>query len=282
MKTAITINEIKQLRSEWLSSGETVALVPTMGALHEGHLSLVKRAQELADRVVVSIFVNPTQFGPSEDFALYPRTLKQDIEILTKHRVDAVFAPTANEMYPKGYQTWISNDLISQDLCGLSRPGFFRGVCTVVMKLTGIVNPQFILLGKKDYQQYQIISRMMSDLNIGVNIVGGELVREEDGLAMSSRNRYLSEEERKVAVHISEGLFEAKDSYDGGHHYADDLLKHFIEKLSSFDAIEVEYAELRTVDGLKKVEEKIVEPSVLLVAAKIGKTRLIDNIELGV
>jgi pantoate--beta-alanine ligase len=253
-----------------------------MGALHEGHLELVRRAKSESDRVVVSIFVNPTQFGPNEDFAQYPRTLAEDLAKLSGLEVDAVFSPTANEIYPGNFQTWISNDALSSDLCGRSRPGHFRGVCTVVAKLFNIVQPNFAFFGKKDYQQFKIIERMVSDLNFPVSAIGCEIVREPDGLAMSSRNRRLEPGERKVAPSLWQGLTAARDLAKSRQATAEAVVERFHSVIGSVDQIAPEYAEVRSAKDLEPLTGVLKKPAVLLVAAKLGSVRLIDNIELGV
>jgi pantoate--beta-alanine ligase len=276
----ISVAEANGICRSWRLAGETIALVPTMGALHKGHLDLVKKAKELARRVVVSIFVNPTQFGPNEDFALYPRTIAEDLKKLSDLGVDAVFSPTANEVYPPKFQTWISNDHLSVELCGKSRPGHFRGVCTIVMKLFQIIQPDFALFGKKDYQQFKIIERMVADLNVSVAMIGCETVREPDGLAMSSRNRRLTPEERVQACAIYQGLSQVASHVSAQNRRVDLLLEKFRSVLKDRDLIVLEYAEIRDADDLAPIYDEIRGHSVLLIAAKVGSVRLIDNIEL--
>jgi pantoate--beta-alanine ligase len=279
-RTLISVAEAIEAVQGWRRAGETIALVPTMGALHNGHLDLVRKAQELARRVIVSIFVNPTQFGPNEDFAQYPRTIASDLEKLSFLGVDAVFSPTANEVYPINFQTWVSNDSLSLELCGKSRPGHFGGVCTVVMKLFQIAQPDYALFGKKDYQQYKIIQRMATDLNVPVTVIGCETIREPDGLALSSRNRRLSVEERIQACAIYRGLAQIGTQVAGKNHRVDSLLENFRLALSGQSLIELEYAEIRRAEDLSPVYDVITDDSILLTAAKVGSVRLIDNIEL--
>lgn len=279
-KTLISASEVTDLVKEWRRKGDTIALVPTMGALHDGHLDLIRQAKSLANRVLVSIFVNPTQFGPNEDFALYPRTMADDMAKLTALGVDGVFSPTANEMYPQDFQTWVSNDHLSLELCGKTRPGHFRGVCTVVMKLFQIVQPTVAIFGKKDYQQLMIIKRMVADLCLPVEVVGCETIREEDGLAMSSRNRRLDSAQRAQASAIFQALSAAAAQVRASNLKVDSLLGSFHAALAAKDLLQVEYAEIRTIHNLMPVLDQIKDDSVLLTAVKAGSVRLIDNMEL--
>lgn len=278
LETAISIDEMIRIRDAWAREGVSVAFVPTMGALHAGHLSLVEQARAVADKVVVSIFVNPTQFGPNEDFAKYPRTLQQDLAVLSDH-VDAVFLPTAASMYPDGFQTFIENKKMSKVLCGASRLNHFEGVLTVVLKLFNIVQPDYALFGKKDYQQWRLIETMANDFNLRTKVVGCATVREADGLAMSSRNRYLSESERKLATGISRGLFAARDRAVAGEKKLESLIDTFHKVALADPGIKLEYIELRRQIDLELFEQEIDSPAVLLVAARVGSTRLIDNVE---
>lgn len=276
--TVITGEELRELRAQWVD--QKVILVPTMGALHEGHISLVEKAKALGDKVIVSIFVNPKQFGPREDFATYPRTLVEDVEKLTAAKADAVFLPNASEMYPEGYQTYVVNDIMSLGLCGATRENHFRGVLTVVMKLFNLVKPHVALFGKKDYQQWRLIERMVKDLSLDVIVLGEEIVREKDGLAMSSRNRRLTPEERKVAPQIYKGLEKARQQYVMGERHRDKLIATLKQHLTAFKEFSLEYVEVRAQEALQEVEI-LEKPSVMLVAARLGDVRLIDNIELG-
>lgn len=277
--TLISMNEVSEYCAALRREGASLAFVPTMGALHQGHLDLVAKAAQMADRVVVSIFVNPTQFGPNEDFAKYPRTVREDIELLSALNVDAVFLPNAATMYPEGFQTYVTNRKMSQGLCGASRPGHFDGVLTVVMKLINIIGADVALFGKKDYQQWRLVETMFQDLNHPVRIVGVDTVREADGLAMSSRNRYLSDVDRSLAVRLNMGLKAAAAAYKIGERSKDALVAEFL-KVVSVDGISVEYAEIRRQADLCEYEGHVDDRPVLLVAAKIGTTRLIDNLEL--
>jgi len=272
--------EVQVQCAKWRLDGNTIAFVPTMGALHEGHIELVRHARKSADKVVVSIFVNPLQFGPSEDFEKYPRTLSADFERLNSEKVDLIFTPNTASMYPSGFQTNVRNQKMTDILCGKIRPGHFDGVCTVVLKLFNIVQPHFGIFGKKDYQQLAIIKQMAKDLNHPVQVVGHDIIREESGLAMSSRNRYLSDQERSEAGLISKGLFEAQKAFTAGEKNAGKLTNIFLNVISAATQLSVEYCEVRTQEGLEKVEGGIDQPSVMLVALRLPTVRLIDNVEL--
>ena len=255
----------------------TIGLVPTMGALHEGHLSLVREARRMCDVVVVSVFVNPTQFGPGEDFERYPRDLTKDTALLTDYNVDYIFAPTVDEMYPKGFSTYVSVDGLSEQLEGSSRPGHFRGVATVVTVLLNTVRPDFAFFGQKDAQQAIIIRRLVKDLAFDTEIVILPTVREDSGLAISSRNLYLSPEEQTAAAVIHQALTRAKTAYKEGERSAgrlEALVRSTIElePRARLDYVTVSDAE--TLEHLDKLEER---PILIAVAAYIGKTRLIDN-----
>lgn len=256
-----------------------VALVPTMGALHEGHLSLVRAARAKADTVVVSIFVNPTQFGPNEDFAKYPRNLERDCELLQHEGVNLVFAPSADEIYPPGDTTWVEVQGLSERLCGRSRPGHFRGVTTVVSKLFHIIEPDVAFFGQKDAAQVAIIRRMARDLHIPVDIAVGPIVRESDGLAMSSRNSYLSPEERKSALVLHRSLTRVQVQFDKGERDTGKLISTAKEEFAAEPAARVDYSEIVDPNTLEAVE-RIKDRSLVAVAAFLGRTRLIDNILL--
>lgn len=262
------------------ADGRRVALVPTMGYLHEGHASLMKEGRKRSDLLVTSIFVNPTQFGAGEDFEKYPRDLERDMAIAADAGVDIIFAPSALEMYPAGYQTYVNVEEISLPLCGESRPGHFRGVTTVVCKLFGIVQPNVAFFGKKDFQQLAVISQMTSDLNLPVEIVGMPIVREPDGLAMSSRNVYLSPEERQKALSLSRALGAARAAYRSGERSVE-VLRHKVFGIIEAEKTPViDYADFRHGTTLAKVETAD-DQTLLALAVKIGKTRLIDNCLLG-
>jgi pantoate--beta-alanine ligase len=271
---------MRQLSREWRAAGEKVAFVPTMGALHDGHLALVKEAQKKAGRVVVSIFVNPIQFGPKEDFASYPRMLQADSEKLSSLGVNALFAPNAADMYPAGYETYIYNEKRSDILCGHFRPGHFQGVLTVVCKLFHIVEADFALFGKKDYQQFTLLKKMAQDLCFPIEVIGCPTLRDPDGLAMSSRNLRLTPEERKLAPELHRAMQMVNEALKGGETQHKVLLEIFAEQMKQFPAFRVEYAEIRGASDLADCGEAIDRPAVLLVAAHLGSVRLIDNLEL--
>lgn len=278
--TLISPAELKALRDEWSTEGARVAFVPTMGALHAGHLSLVKAARAEADRVIVSIFVNPLQFGPTEDFSRYPRSLKADLDLLTPAGVEAVYVPNAATIYPEGYQTVVHNKEMADGLCGAARVGHFDGVLTVVLKLFNLVRPDVAIFGKKDYQQWRLIERMALDLNLSVRVVGAEILRDPDGLAMSSRNRYLADTERPVATRLYQGLSAAREAHAAGKRTSTDLLEAFDKVVGGVAGVELEYVEVRRQHDLTSFTDKIDAPAVMLVAARVGTTRLIDNVEM--
>ncbi|HZE62351.1 MAG TPA: pantoate--beta-alanine ligase [Pyrinomonadaceae bacterium] len=256
----------------------TIGLVPTMGALHEGHLTLVREARRMCDVVVVSVFVNPTQFGPTEDFAHYPRDLTRDTALLTDYNVDYIFAPTAEEMYPRGFCTYVNVSGLSKLLEGETRPGHFRGVATVVSILLNTVRPDFAFFGQKDAQQSVIIKRMVKDLAFDTEIVVLPTVREDSGLAISSRNLYLTDEERESAAVIHRALAKAKESFKKGERHAAklaDIVRATIETEPHARLDYVSIVDAETLEKLDKIDER---PVLIATAAYIGKTRLIDNI----
>jgi pantoate--beta-alanine ligase len=257
-----------------------VVLVPTMGALHAGHAVLIDRARKLAGReglVVVSIFVNPTQFGPKEDFSRYPRTLRADQKLCAAHGADVIFFPTAEAMYPEGYSAYVDETEVSQYLCGASRPGHFRGVCTVVLKLFQIVQPESAVFGLKDFQQCAVIRRMVRDLNVPVRIVPVETVREADGLALSSRNRYLTEEERAQAPVLRRALLAAAAAFRAGETSAARLRQKIVKQIQSAPLARIDYVEIADAETLRPIRE-VRRGTVFAVAVFFGKTRLIDNV----
>ncbi|GAB4449466.1 MAG: pantoate--beta-alanine ligase [Anaerolineales bacterium] len=268
------------MRSARLSLDGTVGFVPTMGYLHEGHLSLIRRAREECRRVVVSIFVNPTQFGPNEDLARYPRDLERDLSLIEPLGVDLVWTPTAEEMYPKGYQTWVEVEAVTRRLEGAMRPGHFRGVTTVVAKLFNVVQPHKAYFGQKDAQQAAVIRRMTMDLNFPIEIVVCPTVRETDGLAMSSRNVYLNPEQRKAATVLFRALSAAKELYEAGERNAEKLRERMKEVLAAEPLAEVQYVSCADYDTLEELSE-ITGKALLSMAVFVGKTRLIDNFVLG-
>jgi pantoate--beta-alanine ligase len=250
-----------------------------MGALHEGHLSLVRAARAKCNVVAVSIFVNPLQFGPSEDLAKYPRTFEHDRELLEKEAVNILFAPTPEEMYPAGAVTYVTVEGLSEKLCGKSRPGHFRGVTTVVAKLFNILEPDMAFFGQKDAAQATIIRRMVQDLNLPVEIVVCPIVRERDGLAMSSRNAYLNPQERKSALALNRALSEVKSRFDQGERNAEHLITVGKKMLLREPAVRLDYLEIVDTSTLDRIEE-LSSSALVAVAAFVGNTRLIDNILL--
>ncbi|MBL7076678.1 MAG: pantoate--beta-alanine ligase [Kiritimatiellae bacterium] len=269
---------MQALAIERRSKGVNTALVPTMGALHEGHLSLIRLAHEHGDEVDVTIFVNPTQFGPGEDLSRYPRTLERDLELCRKEGVATVFCPNDGEVYAADHSTQISETSLSSGLCGAYRPGHFDGVVTVVAKLFNIMLPTAAVFGRKDFQQARAIQRMVRDLNFPVRIVLAPIVREPDGLAMSSRNRYLSEAEREQALSISRALKAAETEVAGGSENAE-VLQRAAEAAITAAGLEVQYVACVDADTLEPVA-RVGRQVVLAVAALVGNTRLIDNVVL--
>ncbi len=257
--------------------GKTVAVVPTMGCLHEGHLKLIDLARRHADAVVVTIFVNPTQFGPKEDFSRYPRPFKRDLLLCRNRGAAAVFAPSPAEMYSPGASTWVEEFSLAKGLCGKSRPGHFRGVTTVVAKLFNATLPDTAVFGKKDYQQAQVLIRMVRDLNFPVRIFLHEIVREEDGLALSSRNRYLSAEERRNALSIRRSLMSAKSAVLNGRKNISSIRKSIADGISSAGG-RLDYVEIVDAGNLEPVK-RLSGKILIAVAAFFGRTRLIDNID---
>ncbi len=279
MRLLHTIAEVKSVISEARAAGATIGLAPTMGALHKGHLSLIQNARQQCDFVAVSVFVNPTQFGPSEDFARYPRTLDNDARKCEQAGVDLIFAPDAQEMYPSGFDSWVEIDGVSTILEGKSRPGHFRGVATVCLKLFHIIQADRAYFGQKDYQQLLIIKKMVRDLNVPVEIVPVQTVREPDGLALSSRNRYLNDYQRQAALVLQQALQAAKRVYDSGQRDRRALEQTLRGTLSSQPLAEVDYAVVVDAESLLPVDN-IDRPAVALLAVRIGTTRLIDNLIL--
>lgn len=278
------IQELREIIQKWKSEGKTIGLVPTMGALHDGHLSLIKKAKASCDKVVVSDFVNPIQFGPSEDFDKYPRTLKEDVEACSKEGVDVVFAPSADEMYGAGQR--LSNDTLTyvcppffyvNTLCGKTRTGHFDGVCTVVLKLFNIVQPDFGFFGQKDAQQVIIIKKMVNDLNVPIKIIQCPIVREESGLALSSRNKYLSENGKKDALVLNKILNNIKSCYKRGITDIEALKETAYDFLT--DKHELEYLEIVDRDNLEN-KTSADNNSIVLIACRVENVRLIDNLYL--
>ncbi|MCI5911702.1 MAG: pantoate--beta-alanine ligase [Oscillospiraceae bacterium] len=279
MKLVTSIDELRKEVKEWKKSGLTVGLVPTMGFLHEGHKSLIHRAVAENDKVVVSNFVNPSQFGPNEDYESYPRDQKKDFELCENEGAAIMFAPTPEEMYcdPKAYVA--INDL-SEKLCGKTRPIHFKGVCTVVSKLFNIVTPDRAYFGQKDAQQLIIIKKMVKDLNFGIEIVGCPIIRESDGLAKSSRNTYLNDEERKAALCLSKSIKKAKELVAGGNDDAVSVVNEMKAVINAEKLAKIDYVEAVSEDTLEPVE-KLSKGNLVAMAVYIGKTRLIDNFIVG-
>lgn len=277
MDIITTVEGVRKQVKEWRKEGLTVGLVPTMGYLHEGHKSLIDKAVAENDRVVVSVFVNPIQFGPSEDLASYPRDLERDVELCEKAGANVIFHPEDSEMYFDDFCTYVDMDDLTKGLCGKTRPTHFRGVCTVVSKLFHIVAPDRAYFGQKDAQQLAVIRRMVRDLNFDLEIVGCPIVREEDGLAKSSRNTYLNAEERKAAVVLHKGLTEGEKLLQAGEKDAAKVVATVREVIEKEPLAKIDYVELVDWNTLKPVNT--VEDTVLMaVAVYIGKTRLIDNV----
>jgi pantoate--beta-alanine ligase len=279
MKTFPTIQEMRSASRATHGANRTLGFVPTMGALHEGHLSLVRAAKSKCDVVAASIFVNPTQFGPNEDFSKYPRTFERDSELLKNAGVDFLFAPTPEEMYPKGAVMWVSVEGLSDKLDGKSRPGHFRGVTTVVSKLFHIVEPDVAFFGQKDAVQLVLIRRMVRDLNMPVEIIGCPIVRETDGLAMSSRNTYLTAQERKSATVLNRTLREIKQRFDQGERNSAKLLSAGMEIFQQEPGARLDYLEIVDPETLNSLAA-INREALVAVAAYVGSTRLIDNVTL--
>ncbi len=279
MKICTTIGEMRSACRAEKSGRRRLGLVPTMGALHEGHLSLVRAARAQADVVAASIFVNPTQFGPNEDFSKYPRTFERDQELLDKEGVRWLFAPAVEEMYPPGAVTYVTVEGMSEKLCGKSRPGHFRGVTTVVAKLFQIIEPEVAFFGQKDAAQVAIIRRMVRDLDFPVEIVACPIVREPDGLAMSSRNAYLDRRQRTSALALYHSLLRAQSDFTKGERSATRLIAAGREVFSAEPSVRLDYFEIVDPETLDPIAE-IREPALIATAAFSGTTRLIDNLVL--
>jgi pantoate--beta-alanine ligase len=280
MQIITSIKEMREISREAGAAGRPIAFVPTMGFLHKGHASLLRAGRKRGELLVLSIFVNPAQFGAGEDFEAYPRNLDRDAGIAEQAGVDVIFAPHSREMYPQGFQTYVNVETLTLPMCGASRPGHFRGVTTVVAKLFNIVAPDVALFGEKDFQQLAVIRRMVADLNMDIDIVGMPIVREADGLAMSSRNAYLSPEERMSALCLNRCLAAVSDQYGKGVKSVGSLKNKAFEILGSESSAVVEYVDFRHKDTLEEVENAS-DDTLLALAVRIGKTRLIDNMVIG-
>ena len=279
VKIINSISEMQQISQAARRAGERIVLVPTMGFLHEGHASLMREGRRRGELLVTSIFVNPTQFGAGDDFDCYPRDLERDCALAAAAGVDLIFAPTAGEMYPVGYQTWVDVEKISLPLCGASRPGHFRGVTTVVTKLFNAVLPHLALFGRKDFQQLAVITRMARDLCYPIEIIPVPTVRESDGLALSSRNRYLNPSERTQATCLWNALNTAKDLVASGERRVASLQAGLRRTLQLVPAIRLDYAEIVSAETLEPVND-VNSGDIALIAAYLGQTRLIDNLRL--
>jgi pantoate--beta-alanine ligase len=279
MKTCTTIDEIRAASRAAQHCHKSLGLVPTMGALHEGHLSLVRAAKAQCDSVVSTIFVNPAQFGPNEDFAKYPRMFERDREALEKEGVDLLFAPSVEEMYPAGATTFVTVEGLSERLCGKSRSGHFRGVTTIVSKLFNIVEPDAAFFGQKDAAQVAIIRQMVRDLNIPVEIVPCPIVREPDGLAMSSRNAYLDLQQRRAALVLHRSLMQVEELFKNGEDASGKLIDAGKQIFQQEPSVGLDYLEIVDPDTLEPVPQ-VQKPALVAVAAFLGSTRLIDNVIL--
>ena len=282
MKIAVTIDEVRECVKAWKKEGLTVGLVPTMGYLHEGHASLVDASVKKCDRTVASVFVNPTQFGPGEDLETYPRDFDRDVKLLTEHGCDLVFHPEVSEMYSENAATYVEilSDMPKQ-LCGKTRPIHFRGVCTVVSKLFNIVTPDYAFFGQKDAQQLAIIKKMVKDMSYGIEIVGCPIVRETDGLAKSSRNTYLSDDERKAALCLSKAVFAGQQMAESGERSATKIVEAMTDIINAEPLAKIDY--VSAVDGITMDPVTEIKGDTLFaMAVYIGKTRLIDNFSIGV
>lgn len=276
LKIVHTIREVREYVSQWKKEGLSVGFVPTMGYLHEGHQSLIKKSVEENDRTVVSIFVNPMQFAPTEDLESYPRDLDADAQVCEKTGADLIFNPEPEEMYKDGFCSFVDMIGPTAELCGKSRPIHFRGVCTVVSKLFNIVMPDKAYFGQKDAQQLAVIKRMVTDLNIPVEIVGCPIIREADGLAKSSRNTYLNEEERKAALILSKTVFMGQELIKGGLRNSKELIALMKKNIESEPLAKIDYVEVVDFDNIS-IKDTISDNTLIAMAVYIGKTRLIDN-----
>jgi pantoate--beta-alanine ligase len=274
------LSEMRQFSAAARKAGETIVLVPTMGFLHDGHRELLRLGAALGSRLVLSIFVNPAQFGVNEDFSQYPRDLTGDLDVARGEGVDAVFTPDASDIYPEGFRTFVNVEGLGENLCGASRPGHFRGVATVVLKLFNIVSPHKAVFGKKDFQQLKIIKKITEDLDLQIEIIEAATVREADGLAMSSRNAYLTEDQRRAAAAIPRALEAAKKAYEAGERDGAALMEMVGSVIGSEDTTEIEYVKCVDPETLKDMK-KLDGPAVIAVAVRLGAARLIDNVELG-
>jgi pantoate--beta-alanine ligase len=276
MRIIDNIPEMQQAAEVWRCEGKKIALVPTMGYFHEGHLELMRAIRNRGDVLVTSIFVNPAQFGPGEDFERYPRDLERDLRLAGAAGTDIAFVPPMKDMYPEGYQTFVNVTEVTAPLCGRSRPAFFRGVATVVTKLFHIVRPHTAVFGEKDFQQLVTIRRMVQDLNMDIEIIGHPTVRETDGLAMSSRNAYLTPEQRQKAIRLNRSLRDAQTLVEKGEKTGEIILNKVREVLAEGDDVRIDYMQLCDPETLREVT-RIDGPTLLALAVHVGIARLIDN-----
>jgi pantoate--beta-alanine ligase len=280
MRIIKSAKEMQSFSETLRNQGKRIAFVPTMGYFHEGHLNLMREGRQRGDRVVISIYVNPTQFGPNEDFEQYPRDFERDLTMAESVGVDVIYYPSNQEMYPPNYQTYITVEGVTDNLCGLSRPGHFRGVATVCAKLFNAVKPHIAIFGKKDFQQLTTIKRMVQDLNLDLEIIGMATTREPDGLAMSSRNIYLSAEERKSALSLSRSLKMAKQLYEQGERDAAVIVGKIKRQIESNPYTRIDYVQICDTTTMKDVA-RLEGECVVALAVRVGKTRLIDNYVFG-
>lgn len=279
MRIIEQVSEMQQQADSWRRDGNRIAFVPTMGYLHAGHLALMEAAHRHGDQVVISIFVNPTQFGPGEDYLSYPRDLEQDLRLADGVGVAVAFLPSVEEVYPAGFQTYVEVTQVTRNLCGRSRPAHFRGVTTVVLKLFQIVKPHAAIFGEKDFQQLVTIRRMVRDLHSDVTVVGHPIVREADGLAMSSRNVYLSEGQRQSALRLNQSLKQAQAMVDGGERRTATIIEAVCGHINGAAELQIDYVEMCHPETLENVTA-IEGPTLLALAVRVGKARLIDNLVL--
>jgi len=277
METVKSIYEVKEYVKELRRKGKSIGFVPTMGYLHAGHLSLVKESVWRCDCTVVSIFINPAQFAPNEDFNKYPRNIQRDIEVLEKEGVDLIFIPGDGEMYPEGYKTYVGVKNLQDRLCGISRPDFFKGVCTIVLKLFNIVTPDISFFGQKDAQQAVILKKMACDLNLDVKVEALPIIREKSGLALSSRNEYLDKKQKKAALCLSRSLARAHKAVEAGEKNAARILKRIKAEIESEPLARIDYVEIVDSGNLQSLKQ-IKDKTLIAVAVFINNVRLIDNI----
>ncbi len=261
--------------------GKVITFVPTMGYLHEGHLSLMREGRKRGDVLVVSVFVNPTQFGPGEDFQKYPRDFERDNKLMESVGVDVVFYPSAEEVYPEDYQTYVTVEEVTKNLCGISRPHHFRGVATVCAKLFNCVLPHIAIFGRKDYQQLKVIEKMVKDMNMDVGIIGMPIVREPDGLAMSSRNEYLDKKERKAALCLYSAILAVREQFENGERRVGALMDRAVGIIMDEELATIDYVKLAHPEAISDLVGVVWDRALLALAVRIGKTRLIDNTVLG-